>query len=67
MHWKCFRCGYEFDCSPHDINYNNICPACGRRLIKGFNDYKSMYPEQSLDLDLAEKLNSKKSSEVHYK
>ena len=67
IHWKCFRCGYEFDCSPHDINYNNICPACGRRLIKGFNDYKSMYPEQSIDLDLAEKLNSKKSSEVHYK
>lgn len=65
IHWKCFRCGYEFDCSPHDLNYNNICPACGRRLIKGFNDYQAMFPEQSLDID--EKHNTKKLSDIHYK
>ena len=50
-HWKCFRCGYEWDRDTRNGIIKQVCPACQVRLITGFNDYKTKYPTWALDWD----------------
>lgn len=50
-HWKCFRCGYEWDRDTRNGIIKQVCPACQVRLVPGFNDYKTKYPTWALDWD----------------
>jgi very-short-patch-repair endonuclease len=43
--WKCEK-GHEWQSRPLNRSNGNKCPICGNRvLLKGYNDFKTLYPE----------------------
>ncbi|MCI5631797.1 MAG: zinc-ribbon domain-containing protein [Bacilli bacterium] len=43
--WKCHKCGYEWPASISHRSHGRGCPNCaGMVVIKGINDFESLYP-----------------------
>lgn len=65
-YWWLGECGHEWKMSPVNIRRGKRCPYCaGHRVLKGFNDFETKFPEQSLTWDYM-KNNGKLPSEVVY-
>lgn len=48
VHLHCKKCGYSWnDYSPASLVYHKLgCPVCaGQRVLKGYNDFQSRYPD----------------------
>lgn len=48
-HWKCKKCTYEWEQTPHNRRNSKYCPCCekGKAIAKGVNDLFTLYPELS--------------------
>ena len=64
--WWLGKCGHEWQSAVHDrTDRGNGCPYCGnKRILVGFNDLQSKYPEVAKDWDY--ELNPEKPSEILY-
>lgn len=65
IHWRCFRCGYEWTHKPAVTFPKHICPACQGKLIQGFNDYRTMEPDRYIDLNYD--WNKVQASQIHHR
>lgn len=49
--WKC-NLGHSYECEPKKKEFNKGCPYCSnKKLLKGFNDIKTLYPNVINDWD----------------
>ena len=52
FNWKCHICGYEWKARVPDRIRGDNCPCCNRNvLVKGVNDFATLYPEELLEWD----------------
>lgn len=50
--WKCGTCGHEWKAVINSRVKGQECPVCcGRKLMKGYNDLKTLYPEIAAEWD----------------
>lgn len=66
VHWKCHKCGYEWDMSVNKrARMRTPCPVCSgsrKLIIKGKNDLETLRPDLMIDWDWER--NTKKPSEL---
>lgn len=52
INWKCHICGYRWQARIPDRMKGSGCPCCNRRvLVKGVNDFATLYPEELKEWD----------------
>lgn len=75
IYWKCKKYGHPFSATPSNrVEHHSGCPYCsGQKLLKGFNDLASQFPELLSDWDYTKNsinpsdLGKKSTTKVHWK